>query len=226
MNIKIKKLLISVAIFTVAISVAPVKSRAGLQANKGGTSLTYTRGSQIFDGTRKMETQYGTLGKNMVLGDKYLDPSGNGIDSHMILSTEWGTMAFLADSSFGIGSEIKNNKDETSTGNESGIYNLVNGKDEITAATVQGKSAIHNSNFVNADSRYFNNYQSETSIIGDAYDCRGWLSSGVSSISDNAKVFLRGGSSGLFSWLSGYDDYLSYYANRSSRAVAVCGEGL
>ena len=78
MNIKSKKLLVVFAVVLIATVIAPIRSNAGLQANKGGTSLTYTTASQFFDGMRKMETKYGTLGKEAVLNDKYLDTTNNG----------------------------------------------------------------------------------------------------------------------------------------------------
>ena len=122
MNIKSKKLLVVFAVVLIATVIAPIRSNAGLQANKGGTSLTNTNASQFFDGMRKMETKYGTLGKEAVLNDKYLDTTNNGIDVHMALNTEWGTVALLTDSAFGVGNVVLGTS--TSTGNESGIYDI------------------------------------------------------------------------------------------------------
>lgn len=142
MNIKGKKLLIVFLMVAMAVVIAPNKSNAGLQANKGGTSLVGPSISMFFSGSRRMESQYGTLGLNTNLSNNLIDIQGNGIDSHMILNTEWGTVAMLADSSFGIGKEISGKSDKTSTGNESGIYQLANGKFEYTASTCNGYSRL------------------------------------------------------------------------------------
>ena len=100
MNIK-KQKIIMVIIAILSIIVMPNMSQAGLQANKGGTRLTNITSNNFFIAIRKMETQYGTLGKNAILDTTtYLDSTKNGIDSHMILNTEYGTIAILAKSKY------------------------------------------------------------------------------------------------------------------------------
>ena len=222
MNIKSKKLLVVFAVALITTVIAPIRSNAGLQANKGGTSLTYTTASQFFDGMRKMETKYGTLGKEAVLNDKYLDTTNNGIDVHMALNTEWGTVALLTDSAFGVGKGISGTSNKsTSTGNESGVYNLAYGNQEYVSTIYKG-SSYNEKKIVQADSRYSNDYRDIGLHLGDALKCKNWLSSGSCQSSSNAAPVLKRGDSGLFSYYaSGGDDY-----NRSSRAVVVCGENL
>lgn len=224
MNIKSKKLLVVFAVVLIATVIAPIRSNAGLQANKGGTSLVNMSASGFFKGSRFMETQYGTLGKNAVFDDKYVDTTGNGIDSHMILNTEWGTVAMLTASSFGAGKEITGNSDSTSTGNESGIYNLANGMSEYTA-TVDNSEKNGNGLLQNADSRYFNLYSSwYTTYKGDATECVKWLGATIA-YKNNIETypsFYRG-----INALFGYDINDAYgFSNITSRAVAVCGENL
>lgn len=222
MNIKSKKLLVVFAVVLIATVIAPIRSNAGLQANKGGTSLVNTTASQFFDGMRKMETQYGTLGKNAVLDDKYLDTTNNGIDVHMALNTEWGTVALLTDSAFGVGNGISGTSNSsTSTGNESGVYDLAYRNQEYVSTIYKG-SLYNEEKIVQADSRYSNDYRDISLRLGDALECRTWLGAGNCQRSSNAAPVLKRGDSGLFSYYtSGGADY-----NRSSRAVVVCGENL
>lgn len=221
MNIKSKKLLVVFAVVLITTVIAPIRSNAGLQANKGGTSLVNTTASQFFDGMRKMEIQYGTLGKNAVLDDKYLDTTNNGIDVHMALNTEWGTVALLTDSAFGVGKGISGSNESTSTGNESGVYDLAYGKEEYVSTIYKG-SSYNKKKIVQADSRYSNDYRDISLRLGDALECKNWLSAGNYQESSHDFPVLKRGDSGLFSYYSsGGGDY-----NRSSRAVVVCGENL
>lgn len=223
MNIKSKKLLVVFAVALITTVIAPIRSNAGLQANKGGKSLINTNASQFFDGMRKMETKYGTLGKEAVLNDKYLDTTNNGIDVHMVLNTEWGTVALLTDSAFGVGKGIAgSSNNSTSTGNESGVYNLADGKEEYVSTIYKG-SSDNEKKIVQADSRYSNDYYRDIILrLGDALECRTWFDAVFSQESSNSYPVLKRGASGLFSYYSaGGDDY-----NRSSRAVVVCGENL
>lgn len=226
MNIKSKKLLVVFAVVLITTVIAPIRSNAGLQANKGGTSLTYTTASQFFDGMRKMETKYGTLGKEAVLNDKYLDTTNNGIDVHMALNTEWGTVALLTDSAFGVGKGISGENNKTSTGNESGVYGLANGISEYTATFVINAGGINDDNrkIGNADNRYFNNYWGIDKKTGDAFECVRWLGGTYynNNVNANNFVFKRN-----FGGIFGYDtDSGRIYSSFGSRAVVVCGENL
>lgn len=202
----------------------PNKSKAGLQANKDGTSLGAVSADSFFLEIRRMETQYGTLGKNANLDNKYLDTTNNGIDAHMVLNTEWGTVALLTDSAFGVGTSISGmSSDKTSTGNASGVYNLANGKFEYVASTYNGTSSSYNVKMRSADARYFNSYSSNTSKPGDALQCTNWLSAYYANwIALNSPVFARG-SGGLFGFST-----IGVFTDSSygSRAVVVCGTGL
>lgn len=221
MNIKSKKLLVVFAVALIATVIAPIRSNAGLQANKGGTSLTYTTASQFFDGMRKMEIQYGTLGKNAVLDDKYLDTTNNGIDVHMALNTEWGTVALLTDSAFGVGKGVLGTS--TSTGNESGICGLGNGVTEFVAGLRKNATPVSEiKNICNADSRYCNMYASENEIkIGDALECK-WGSGSSSGFTMYGRK-TRYDKKSIFNYIkfNGGKD-----SNCTSRAVVVCGENL
>lgn len=222
--IKNKKILIMISLIIAFMLLMPNKSKAGLQANKGGTSLVRVTADSFFVGIRRMEMQYGTLGKNANLDSKYLDTTNNGIDAHMALNTEWGTVAILTDSTFGVGTSISGkSNDKTSTGNASGVYNLANGKYEYVASTYNGTSSSYNVKMRSADARYFNSYSSKTSKPGDALQCANWLSASNAAWTDSSDpVFLRG-APGLFAFNYYNGDANSYYG---SRAVVVCGTGL
>lgn len=223
MNIKSKKLLVVFAVALITTVIAPIRSNAGLQANKGGTSLVRTTASQFFDGMRKMETKYGTLGKEAVLNDKYLDTTNNGIDVHMALNTEWGTVALLTDSAFGVGKGIEGTDNNiTSTGNESGVYGLANGISEYTATIMSNHGNVtDNEKIVNSDERYFNNCDSGKS--GDALNCSGWLGTNTYSTTSYSYIIYMRGIYGMFGFDSSNGGSSQY---SGSRAVVVCGENL
>ena len=165
MNIKSKKILIIIMIAAILSIIAmPNRAHAGLQANKGGTSLVNTTANNFFIAIRKMETQYGTLGKNAILDTTtYLDSTENGIDCHMALNTEFGTAGILAYSEYGT---IPTKSNDTTTGNASGIYQLGYGRNEYVAGIYS--STNYSTKIIgNADSRYYNKYASSTSIQGD-----------------------------------------------------------
>ena len=63
MNIKSKKILIIMIAVMLSLIAMPNRVHAGLQANKGGTSLVNVTANEFFVSIRRMESQYGTLGK-------------------------------------------------------------------------------------------------------------------------------------------------------------------
>ena len=163
MKNKVKNILILMAIAIISIIAMPNKSNAGLQANKGGTSLVNTTANNFFKAIRRMETQYGTLGKNAQLNDKYVDTSDNGIDCHMALNTEFGTAGILSYSKYG---SVPKSSSDTTTGNASGIYQLGYEKCEYVAGIGTSTNTYMNV-IANADSRYYNKYTAYTGVAGD-----------------------------------------------------------
>ena len=164
MNIKIRNILIISIIAIMGIIVMPNKANAGLQANKGGTSLVTTTANDFFKTIRRMETQYGTLGKNAQINDKYVDTTGNGIDCHMALNTEVGTAGILSYSRYGA---VPTSANDSTTGNESGIKQLGFGKYEYVAGIYSTSNSSYMNVMFNADARYYNKYESNTSKAGD-----------------------------------------------------------
>ena len=217
MNIKSKKILIIMIAAILSIIAMPNRAHAGLQANKGGTSLVNTTANNFFIAIRKMETQYGTLGKNAILDTTtYLDSTENGIDCHMALNTEFGTAGILAYSEYGT---IPTKSNDTTTGNASGIYQLGYGKYEYVAGIYS--STDSSTNIIgNADSRYYNKYDSKTSVPGDGMGKRGASATYPSSY----YPIIKRSYNGILASECFYNpNFNSLY---SSRAVVVCGPGL
>lgn len=215
MKNKVKNILILMAIAIISIIAMPNKSNAGLQANKGGTSLGNTTANDFFKAIRRMETQYGTLGKNAQLNDKYVDTTANGIDCHMALNTEFGTAGILSYSRYG--SVPTSSSSDTTTGNASGIYQLGYGEYEYVAGIGTSTNNIMNV-IANADSRYYNKYTSN-SIAGDGMGKFGYTGNWPSS---SYPMLSRSGGGVLYSnRVSG-----SASSVDGSRAVVVCGAGL
>ena len=214
MKNKVKNILILMAIAIISIIAMPNKSNAGLQANKGGTSLANTTANDFFKAIRRMEAQFGTLGKNAQLNDKYVDTSANGIDCHMALNTEFGTAGILSYSRYG--SVPTSSNGDTTTGNASGIYQLGYGKYEYVAGI--GTSTNNNANVIaNADSRYYNKYTSN-SIAGDGM---GKFGNMVRWPFSSYPILLRSGEGVLYS-----DNAGGCGPTGGARAVVVCGAEL
>ena len=211
MNIKNKKILIILIMAILTAMALPSRVNAGLQANKGGTSLVNTTAGSFFEGIRRMEMQNGTLGKSAVLDDKYLDTTNNGIDCHMELNTEYGTAVILAYSVYG---NKPTKENDTTTGNASGIKEIVGTNTEYVA--VGGTSSYTISKILNADSRYKNK---ATETKGDAAGILGFSWNGYAGYT--FPTIVRGGVNGAL-YISNSNGYASL--NVTSRAVVVCGE--
>jgi len=120
-----------------------------------------------------------------------------GTDTHMMKNIEWGAVAYLSQSEYGIGTELEHNdnssktgganyttnKNQSTTGTIYGIYDMNGGKYEYVAAYVNnGHSNLttYGSNIVGADLKYKdfyevgspenaqNNYEASKDIYGDA----------------------------------------------------------
>ncbi len=217
-----KMMLVSMLIVMVAILIIPGKVHAAYQSKPGNALMSITA-DQFFEGCRNMEVSGGVLGLSETIETTtYKGTSNNGIDVHMALNTEWGTVALLTDSAYGIGKDISGtNNPKTSTGNATGVCNLANGTCEYVASTYSGTSFQYNTKLRSADARYFNSYSSRTSKAGDALNCANWLSApGAYWTGVSFPVFVRG-----YNGLFGFDN-LNGHGDGGSRAIVVCGAGL
>ena len=223
MNIKSKKILIIMIAAILSIIAMPNRAHAGLQVNKGGTSLVNVTANGFFVSMRRMESQYGTLGKSAVFDQTtYVDSTGNGIDSHMALNTEFGTAGILAYSEYGT---IPTNSKDTTTGNASGIYQLGYSNYEYVAGIYSSTNRYTNI-IGKADGRYYNKYASKTSIPGDGMGKLGF--SAYYPNNETRPIIMRSHNGALSSMYGGSGDsgYGFDVDDGTSRAVVVCGEGL
>ena len=224
MKEKTKLKLLSAIIMLTAMTVMPVgRVKAALQANPN-TQYTKAAGATSWmTWFRQMEEPGGAMGLNETLKDDLTSESSNGIDVHMMRTTEYGAIAILSASGYG---NPSNDRAITSTtGNETGV--MVNTNQwEWNAGGLQG------SIFSGVNSRYFDTYtgERESARVGDALGSStttnqgtaGWHSASSSGwVGSSYPYFVRGGRGGIFSFSYGNDSY-SYYA----RGVVVCGAGL
>ena len=224
MKEKTKVKLLALAIMLVAMTLMPIgQVKATLQANpntqytKEGTAGSWMRWF------RQMEIAGGTMGLNETLKDDLTSESSNGIDVHMMRTTEYGAIAILSASGYG---NPSNDRGITSTtGNETGI--MINLQDqyrwELNAGGLQG------SIFAGVNNRYFDTYTGEraSAKVGDALGSDtttnpgtvGWHSASYSIwVNSNYPYFGRGAGIFSFNQLSAGGNY--------ARGVAVCGTGL
>ena len=224
MKEKTKLKLLSAIIMLTAMTVMPVgRVKAALQANPN-TQYTKAAGATSWmTWFRQMEEPGGAMGLNEKLKGDLTSESSNGIDVHMMRTTEYGAIAILSASGYGNPSNAQ--AITSTTGNETGV--MVNTNQwEWNAGGLQG------SIFSGVNSRYFDTYtgERESARVGDALGSStttnqgtaGWHSASSSSwVGGSYPYFVRGGVGGIFSFSYGYGRG-SYYA----RGVVVCGAGL
>ena len=224
MKEKTKVKLLVLAIMLVTMTLMPVgQVKAALQANPNTQYSKRLLSVNWIKEFRQMETAGGAMGLNETLNTDLTSSSGsNGIDVHMMRTTEYGAIAILSASGYGNPSNAK--AITSTTGNETGIILNTNNY-EWTAGGLQG------SIFSGVNSRYFDTYTGNQSSAraGDALGtsttpnpgAAGWHSaSGSNWVYSSYPYFVRG-CGGIFSFGSGFASS-SYYG----RGVVVCGAGL
>ena len=113
-----------------------------IQPNK--TSWRNLTISNMFDVCREMQTKYSTIYE--------ISSDSNKVDTHMMKNSEWGAVAYLTHSSYGRnkyevstntsdtfltgGGNYESNTNQSTTGNVTGIYDLVGGNYECVSAFV------------------------------------------------------------------------------------------
>ena len=223
MKEKTKVKLLALAIMLVTMTLMPIgQVKAALQANPNTQYTKTATPENWMKGFRQMETAGGAMGLNETLKDGLISESSNGIDVHMMRTTEYGAIAILSASGYGNPSNAQ--AITSTTGNETGIILNTNNY-EWTAGGLQG------SIFSGVNSRYFDTYTGNQSSAraGDALGtsttpnpgAAGWHSaSGSNWVYSSYPYFVRG-CGGIFSFGSGFASS-SYYG----RGVVVCGAGL
>ena len=223
MKEKTKVKLLALAIMLVTMTLMPVgQVKAALQANPNTQYTKKDSATNWISNFRKMETAGGAMGLKETLNTDLTSSSGsNGIDVHMMRTTEYGAIAILSASGYG---NPSNDRAITSTtGNETGV--MVNTNQwEWNAGGLQG------SIFSGVNNRYFDTYTSNqaSARAGDALGsstttnpgAAEWHSASYYSWVDGSRPYFKRGNGGIFSF---YGDY-SY--GLYGRGVVVCGAGL
>ena len=187
------------------------RSDAGTTVNDEGTST-------------KIAVRPGvTSWRSTKIGDMYTYAKEyyTNLNSHMLKNSEWGAVAYLTESKYGRNGEevtindnssyitadagISANPEQSSTGNETGIYDLSGGAYERVAAYYTGGNSTslndYGSSLVNeTDKKYVTAYTGTTASSaykpGDAtYETNRWHSDDANFVNSNAPFFARGGGS-------------------------------
>ena len=165
--------------------------------------------------------RYCTIG-NMYTSAKAYSTS---LNSHMLKNSEWGAVAYLTQSKYGRNGTkvtvndnnsyitadegISTNPEQSSTGNETGIYDLSGGAYEYVASYLANADYSNaNTTFTtNTSDKYSTVYPQATGITGDATsETEGWNNELVNFIRSTSPFFIRGGDcygtliSGIFSF--------------------------
>lgn len=217
---KNKKIII-ISALVLAIFILFTTNVQALQSRPDSASLTNDGANYFFTEIRNMETE--VLAKEMTLEETtYKDTSGNGVDVHMAKNTEWGTAAMLSASAYG--SVPSRGSSASTTGNATGVYQMVEGNWEYVAGIYNAPNSYYISTIYSADSRYKDVYESETSKPGDAtLETRRWKGASYDAFVGNGSCVFRRGRFGLFSYAN---ERGGAYSGGSSRAVLVVGAGL
>ena len=223
MKEKTKVKLLALAIMLVIMTLMPIgQVKAALQANPNTQYKKTLTPENWMKEFRQMETAGGAMGLNETLNTDLTSSSGsNGIDVHMMKTTEYGAIAILSASGYGNPSNAK--AITSTTGNETGIILNTNNW-EWTAGGLQG------SIFSGVNRRYFDTYtgNNTSARAGDALGssttpnpgAAGWHQASDSIWVYGSNPYFRRGDGGIFSFFSD----ISY--NHYGRGVVVCGAGL
>lgn len=224
MNIRfLKRILLILALMLILISINVGVVNASLQSNP---NTQYKKKDILLNwmkNIRNMETVGETMGLSEVLNsDLTASSESNGIDVHMIRSTEYGATVILSASAYGNPSNEQ--AITTTTGNDTGVI-LNTSNWEWVAGGVQGNI------FSGTNGRYYDTYTtSQTSArVGDALGnsttsnpgCTSWHSAPKFVWFRSGRFYLLRGLGGVFSFSDNGEN-----SNVGCRGVAVCGGGL
>ena len=226
MREKTKLKLISLVVLLAVMVLLPVGNvKASLQANPNTHNKKVDLPTNWMTNIRSMENSGEAMGLSEILNsDLTASSDSNGIDVHMMKSTEYGAIAILSASGYGNSKTLQNSEIKTTTGNKTGVY-FSGANWEWVAGGLQG------SIFGGVNSKYYDSYTKAqaSAKVGDALGtsgttnpgCSGWHSASGAYWVDSYPYFIRDGG-GLFSF------YNYYYTSNTNlaRGVAVCGQGL
>lgn len=223
---KLQTKLTALAVTLFAAAVLPTgQVKAALQSNPNTQYKTQYNPTTWMTQIRQIEKSGNAMGLSETLNSDLTSSSeSNGIDVHMMKSTEYGAIAILSASGYGNPQTLQSSSVKTTTGNKTGIY-FSGSNWEWVAGGLSG------SIFSGVNSRYFDTYSGSqaSARIGDALGsasttnpgCAGWHSASNSIWVDSGNPYFVRGVGGLFSF-SISNASGSLYA----RGVAVVGAGL
>ena len=217
-----QKMLAFILVLAFAILMPFSNVKASLQANP---NTQYTKSDALTSwmvNIRNMEKSGEAMGLSETFNSDYTSTSSNGIDVHMMKSTEYGAIAILSASGYGNPKKLQESTIETTTGNKTGVYFSGVSYWEWVAGGGAGNPVS------GMNARYYDKYGDAKA--GDALGsynsanpgCAGWHSASYANWVNGSYPYLLRGYGGLFSFGNvGYADYSSL-----ARGVAVCGAGL
>ena len=180
--------------------------------------------------------------RNITIGNMFTNAKNYNqiLNSHLMKNSEWGAVAYLTESKYGRnGTEVTinsnettfytgggsgisyvNNKNQSSTGNIYGIYDLSGNAYEYVAGYYgMSSNLINGSSFANGTSdaystAYNGTIESSNYIYGDAtYETHGWYGNHALFVSSGSPFFGRGGD---YSYGNGAGVYVYYRGSGSS----------
>lgn len=232
-----KKILTFIFVVVFAILMPFGNVKAALQAN---LTTHYNSNNQKIPTDwmtpiRSMEKSGEAMGLNETLNsDLTASSASNGIDVHMMRSTEYGAIAILSASGYGNSTTLQNSSIKTTTGNKTGVYFSGNNY-EFVAGGLDGYI------FSGVSKKYYDAYNTNNSStwdydtnksnvkVGDALGdgtttnkgCAKWHGAPSSRWVIGTDPYFMRGYGGLFSF-----DFNSTSYTKWSRGVAVVGAGL
>ena len=228
MREKTKLKLISLVVVLVVMVLLPVGNvKASLQANPNTHYKKIDLPTNWMSNIRNMEKTGEAMGLSETLNEDLTSSSdSNGIDVHMMKSTEYGAIAILSASGYGNPKKLQDSDEKTTTGNKTGVY--------FSGTNWEWVAGGLQTSFGGVNSRYYDVYTNDknSAKVGDALGnvtttnqgCAGWHSAPSGWISNTFYYFVRG-NGGLFSF-NGNVPTSTLVGTGGSRGVAICGQGL
>lgn len=234
-----------ILLFMLIFTVIPFnKSQATLQSNPNTQYTTTDWATNWIKTVRQMEATGGAMGLDETMNNDLTGTTNNGIDVHMIKSTEYGATAILSASGYGNPDTLQNSAVKTTTGNKTGIYYNGTSWENVAAGSGMNSEPTFKVSFdftqsLNYNSRYYDiTYSENTSSEkrGDALNsCNKWhgavYNEWLNPTTNSYSCYMLRGNGGIFSY--------SYMQKRSidaweiknwapyyTHAIAVCGAGM
>ena len=221
-----QKMLAFILVVAFAILMPFSNVKASLQANPNTHNKKVDGPTNWMSNIRSMEKSGEAMGLSETLNsDLTASSDSNGIDVHMMKSTEYGAIAILSASGYGNPQKLQNSTEKTTTGNKTGVY-FSGANWEWVAGGLQGNI------FGGVNSKYYDSYTGAqaSAKVGDALGTSGTTNPGCTEwhsasnplwVGSGSNPYFERDNGGLFSFYINGD-----YGSNLARGVAVCGAGL